>query len=82
MQYCDDCEDLLLPMKKNSDTLICRTCGKTYMRSEKQYPLKDDYKISHKKKTTIKSKNYFAIKNKRTITEEDRRAFEDLTYDD
>ena len=81
MLYCEECENMLLPVKSDANKYSCRTCGKIYTIEETQKSPKNDYKISHKKKKTGISKEVFAKKVDKSITDEDRRAFEDLTYE-
>ena len=82
MLYCEECENMLLPVKSDVNKYSCKTCGKIFTIEKPQVSNKNEYKISRKKKKTSFSKDIFAKKVEKTITEEDRRAFEDFTYED
>jgi DNA-directed RNA polymerase subunit M/transcription elongation factor TFIIS len=75
MQFCPECESILLP-KRNSNDLFCRVCNKTF-KAEKG---KADYKMKSKiEKDRVRSKTAVVETRSRTqsISEEERRAFED-----
>ncbi len=75
MQFCPDCESILLP-KRNSNDLFCRVCNKTF-KAEKG---KADYKMKSKiDKDRVRSKTAIVESRNRSqsISEDERRAFED-----
>ncbi|MBN2157474.1 MAG: hypothetical protein JW776_15620 [Candidatus Lokiarchaeota archaeon] len=74
MQFCPDCESILLP-KRNSNELYCRVCKKTF-----KVEGNPDYKIKSKiEKDRVRSKTAIVEERKHSqaISEEERRAFED-----
>ncbi len=78
MQFCPECEGLLIP-KRNTTELFCRVCNKSF-KPEGQA----DYKMKSKiEKDRVRSKT--AIVETRvysqSISEEERRAFEDYFSD-
>jgi len=78
MQFCPECESILLP-KRNSNELYCRVCKKTFKPDGKT-----DYKMKSKiEKDRIRSKTAVVEdqRNSRSISEEERRAFEDFFMD-
>ncbi len=77
MQFCDECDSVLLPKKKSKNELWCRICEKSFKIGKKEGK-KLDYKIGHKISHTNRAKT--AIVEKvvhKTITEGERRAHED-----
>ena len=75
MQFCPDCESILLP-KRNSKDLFCRVCNKTF-KAEKG---KADYKMQSKiEKDRIRAKTAIVEERRRSksISDEERRAYED-----
>ena len=75
MQFCPECESILLP-KRNTNDLFCRVCNKTF-KAEKG---KADYKMKSKiEKDRVRSKTAVVETRSRSqsISEEERRAFED-----
>jgi len=78
MEFCPDCDNILIPKKDNPASLYCKVCEKTIIIKDKP---KEEYKISHKLRHTAASSNVFVKRKKVVITEEDRRGFEDLYYE-
>ena len=76
MQFCSQCEGLLIP-KRNTDELYCRICDKSIkIKGKADYKMQKLTNNTHQK---VRSKT--AVIEQRTrsksISEEERRAFED-----
>ena len=79
MQFCPDCESILLP-KRGSKDLYCKVCEKVIKiksKSKTKKSIKIDKKIIHK--IPIKTK-VFTKKSTKSISDEDRRAMEDYYF--
>ena len=79
MRFCPDCDNILIP-KRDDKFLYCKVCIKDFKLDTKSKP-KEGYVISHKMKRPIIKSPLIAKRKKITITEEDRRGFEDLMFD-
>lgn len=77
MEFCPECESVLLPKRGSSNELFCKVCGKVYKMDKKKN--KEEYKIQHVISRGISSKT--AVLDKKghqgSISEDDRRAYED-----
>jgi DNA-directed RNA polymerase subunit M/transcription elongation factor TFIIS len=79
MQFCPICEALLIP-RRGSTELFCRICNKTFKAVDGQA----DYKMKSKiEKDRVRSKTAVVESRSHTqsISEDERRAFEDYFTD-
>ncbi|MHA1755878.1 MAG: hypothetical protein ACTSU2_09665 [Promethearchaeota archaeon] len=77
MEFCPECDALLIP-KKGTDELVCPICKKSYKIDKNK--AKAEYKIGHKRNNKKLSSKTPILENKvltKTISEDDRKAFED-----
>ena len=80
MKFCPECDNILIPKRDSPSELYCKVCEKIFKLGNKSKP-KEDYVISHKMKRPIIKTPLIAKRKKVTITEEDRRGFEDLMFE-
>lgn len=78
MEFCPDCDNILIPRKEDPSNLFCKVCDKIVKLKNK--PI-EEYKISHKLRHSATTSDVIVKRKKIVITEEDRRGFEDLYYD-
>ena len=78
MEFCPECDGILLP-KKGSGELYCRVCEKTFKSKKQKSRIKSEYRI--KKKFANRQYSKTAVvenpQNRKKISPEDRRAYED-----
>lgn len=82
VQFCPDCESILLP-KRNSTDLFCRVCNKTFKAEKDKADYKMKSQIDRDSKNRIRSKTAVVETGRHTqsISEDERRAFEDYFQD-
>ncbi|MHA1727727.1 MAG: hypothetical protein ACTSWY_03230 [Promethearchaeota archaeon] len=81
MKFCPECDNILIPKKNNPKVLFCKVCNKTFETDKKMDNIQKEYKISRKKKETVISRDSVVERRtKKTISDEDRRSFEDLLF--
>ena len=78
MEFCPDCDNILIPKKDDPSNLYCKVCDKVIKVKAKP---QQEYRISHKLRHAATTSNVIVKKKKVVITEEDRRGFEDLYYE-
>jgi DNA-directed RNA polymerase subunit M/transcription elongation factor TFIIS len=80
MEFCPDCEGILLP-KKGTKNLYCKVCDKVIKVETKDDPVKS-YKIDKKIKHKIPTqKMVYSKSSNKSISDEDRRAMEDFYFE-
>ncbi len=80
MKFCPECDNILIPKRDSSSELYCKVCEKNFKMGNKSKP-KEDYVISHKLKRPMIKTPLIAKRKRTSITEEDRRGFEDLMFE-